>query len=230
MKHIKYPFLQKIEKTAYKKRISLLSKQDKKHYKTKTILSYFNVFFMFGLMAALIYLCYYVSGVDTLSKTLNTVIIVFLSLSIFTVPIAVCVLIFSLINKLLPNIAMPELNKSVCRQCSMPLKKYYHVGNDFIVTKCYKSTIDLLTNKDVLIFVYNNELRIVNDFSSTIKDFGCYCFDKNEIACYYEEINGRQAAVVKCKETKLLLGKRAKPFITKNLLSNEERKSLPNEN
>ena len=76
-----------------------------------------------------------------------------------------------------------------------------------------------MINKDVILFIYNNKLRIINDFTSSKKDFGCYEIPKNEIICVYEEHNKLLSAAIKCNNFIVVLGKRAKPFIKRNLLN-----------
>ncbi len=219
MKHLRYPFSNNVEQTTRKKRLALLSKQDKKHYRVRQVLIYCNLALLICLFGALIYLCFFIGHCEELSEFLRIALIIINILCIVILPTAICALLFALIDKLLPEIPLPKINKTVVYSCAAPLKKFYKIGNNFIVTKCYRSTVDGLQNKDLMLFVYNEELRIVNDFTSTVKDFGCYAFSKSELTYYYDELNGKRVTVIKCLDTVFILGKRAKQFITKNLFN-----------
>lgn len=131
----------------------------------------------------------------------------------------ICVLIFKVIDKFVPHVSVPQINKEIVNECAATLKKYYKIDNNFIVTKCYKCSVKELTNKDLLLFIHNGNLRIVNDFTSTIKDFGCYEISRDELEYCYITENGLLSTHIKCNEIEFLLGKRAGSFIKQNLFN-----------
>lgn len=94
--------------------------------------------------------------------------------------------------------------------------KYYKIQDEHIITKCYDSSKSFLVDKDLILFFHRDRLRIVNDFTSTIKDFGCYEFSIDEIEVYYEQRDKLLTTIIQSKKLTLVLGKRAKPFIVKN--------------
>jgi len=63
------------------------------------------------------------------------------------------------------------------------------------------------------LFFNKGRLRIVNDFTTTIKDFGCYEFSIDEIEVFYEQRDKLLTTIIQSKKLTLVLGKRAKPFI-----------------
>lgn len=86
---------------------------------------------------------------------------------------------------------------------------------NYLVTKCYDSSNNLLVNKDLLLFFHYNKLRIVNDFTSTINDFGCYELEIDSFDLYYGKRIDIVTIKIKTDKFYLSLGKRAKSFISK---------------
>lgn len=70
-----------------------------------------------------------------------------------------------------------------------------------------------LVEKDVLIFFHKDKLRIVNDFTSTIKDFGCFEFGLDEFILSYGKKGDIVTTEIKTEKFYISLGKRAKPYI-----------------
>ena len=103
------------------------------------------------------------------------------------------------------------------------LRDYYGWTEPCIVTKCYDSSDKKFKNRDVCLYVFNNELRITADlkhgFSIRENDLGCYVFNVDEFSL--EQIQGEKFLITKLKSEDLVfhLGRRAKGFIEKRFIS-----------
>lgn len=219
MKYYKYYYNDSVNKNCYKKRIKLLSKTVRMLYRLREILFVVNLVFMFLLVTSLILLKQYIDVVESLNNGLRLFLQISVVASIIILPLMICGLIFKVIDKFVPYVSVPQINKKIINECAATLKKYYKIDNNFIVTKCYKCSVKELTNKDLLLFIHNGNLRIVNDFTSTIKDFGCYEISRDELEYCYITENGLLSTHIKCNEIEFLLGKRAGSFIKQNLFN-----------
>lgn len=117
-----------------------------------------------------------------------------------------------------PKHPLPRVTKEMISECNKPLLDFYKVTNDYIITKCYESSIKELKDKDVLLFINNGKLRIVNDFTTTIKDFGCYKHSLDTITVAYAQMDNLTVTVIESENISLVLGKRAKPYITREVV------------
>ena len=103
------------------------------------------------------------------------------------------------------------------------LREYYGWTEPCIVTKCYDSSDEKFKNRDVCIFLVDDELRITADlrhgFSIRENDPGCYVFNVDEFSL--EQIHGEKFLITKLKSEDLVfhLGRRAKGFIEKRFIS-----------
>lgn len=219
MKYYKYYYNDSVNKNCYKKRIKLLNKTSRMLYRLREILFVVNLVFMLLLVTSLILLKQYIDVVESLSNGLRLFLQISVVASIIILPLMICVIIFKVIDKFVPYVSVPQINKKIVNECVAALKKYYKIDNNFIVTKCYKCSVKELTNKDLLLFIHNGNLRIVNDFTSTIKDFGCYEISRDELEYCYITENGLLSTHIKCNEIEFLLGKRAGSFIKQNLFN-----------
>lgn len=219
MKYYKYYYNDSVNKNCYKKRIKLLSKTVRMLYRLREILFVVNLVFMLLLVTSLILLKQYIDAVESLNNGLRLFLQISVVASIIILPLMICGLIFKVIDKFVPYVSVPQINKKIVNECAAALKKYYKIDNNFIVTKCYKCSVKELTNKDLLLFIHNGNLRIVNDFTSTIKDFGCYEISRDELEYCYITENGLLSTHIKCNEIEFLLGKRAGSFIKQNLFN-----------
>lgn len=104
------------------------------------------------------------------------------------------------------------------------LREYYAWQEPCIVTKCYDSSDKKFKNRDICIFVVEDELRITADlkhgFSIRENDLGCYAFQVDEFSL--EQIQGENFLITEIKSGDLVfhLGRRAKGFIEKNFIFN----------
>lgn len=217
MRYFKYPHQGRITKNTYKKRIALLDKKNKRNYYLQRILFCAVFALLFALAVGFILLLNYLSDIENISKGLLTFLQILVGGSIVIVPIAICVLLCILITKILPTVNVPQITEKVIEECTKPLKNYYKLNDNYIVTKCYESSDAQMINKDVILFVCDGKLRIVNNVSASVKDFGCYEISKEELDYRYGSKENLTTTVIKCEGLSLTLGKKAKPFISKNL-------------
>lgn len=217
MKHFKYNFIGLVNKKVYRQRVKQLSKKERRHHFARKFLLILNLLVFISLALSLIFLLVYITTIKTLGNCLKLFLKLLVGANIVLLPSIICVLLHKVIDKFFPYVIIPQINKKIVDECTVPLKKYYGITDNFIITKCYKCSVNELTNKDLLLFVHNENLRIVNNFTSTIKDFGCYEFSKNEFEYCYKNENGLLSTYITCNEFELLLGKRAKPFIERNV-------------
>ena len=103
------------------------------------------------------------------------------------------------------------------------LREFYGWTEPCIVTKCYDSSDEKFKNRDVCIFIVDDELRITADlrhgFSIRENDLGCYSFKIDEFSL--EQIQGEKFLITKFMSEDLVfdLGRRAKGFIEKRFIS-----------
>lgn len=106
------------------------------------------------------------------------------------------------------------------------LRTYYGWKEPCIVTKCYDSSDKQFKNRDVCIFLFDDELRLTADlkhgFSIKENDLGCYAFKVDEI--FLDQIQCEQVLVTELKSEGLFfqLGRRAKGFVEKNFIVQEK--------
>lgn len=217
MKYYKYPHENSINKAVYKNRLCLMSEKNRRNNRTRRVLLDFDVVLFFLLVAGLILLCCILGTFGSISNGLKTFLQYFIGIVGIILSIVFCVFVYILVDKRFPFCPIPPANRAIVAQCVTPLKKYYKISDNYIVTKCYHSSDERLTNKDVLLFINDGKLGIVNDFTCTIKDFGCYEISRDELEYRYIDVNGLTATFIKCGDIEFTLGKRANPFIKKNI-------------
>ena len=116
------------------------------------------------------------------------------------------------------------IHKRICfDKALISLREFYGWTEPCIVTKCYDSSDEKFKNRDVCIFIVDDELRITADlrhgFSIRENDPGCYSFKINEFSL--EQIQGEKFLITKFMSENLVfyLGRRAKGFIGKRFIS-----------
>jgi len=138
----------------------------------------------------------------------------------------VSVLIGSFISSPIYKMAQEKLviQKRNCFDNSIIfLREYYGWTEPCIVTKCYDSSDKKFKNRDVCIFLVDDELRITADlrhgFSIKENDLGCYAFKLGEFS--FEQIQGEKFLITKfmSEDQVFHLGRRAKGFIEKRFIS-----------
>ena len=216
MKYFKYPFQKRIIRKMISEMIKKYSKNQKRNYYILKVMTYIAIMFFFLLMAPIIYF-----AVNMYDYPNNNIIATILSvlLCVIFIPASAIIsfIIFTPIFKFFPYNSLPEITSQMINKVTKPLKEFYRVPNEYIITKCYHSTDNKLINKDVLLFFNNESIRVVNNFYSSTKDFGCYEFKLDEIEFYNQKINNKITTIIKNKKITLHLGYRAKTFIMKNV-------------
>ena len=116
------------------------------------------------------------------------------------------------------------IHKRICfDKVLISLREFYGWTEPCIVTKCYDSSDEKFKNRDVCIFIVDDELRITADlrhgFSIRENDPGCYSFKIDEFSL--EQIQGEKFLITKFMSENLVfyLGRRAKGFIGKRFIS-----------
>lgn len=213
MRRFKYPFSKHIGKKLLRKRIDLLDNSARQRYianrRFRLIFgALFWILFAFflGIMIVLEQKIEPVIG-----KTLYTILVIFVSLIL---PALLLSYPYRKLEKNYPLQSLGTIPRDIITINNIKLLKYYKIPENYIVTKCYDSSNRLLVDKDVLLFFHNDKLRIVNDFTSTIKDFGCYEFKLNEFTLSYGKKEDIITTEIKTEKFYLSLGKKAKPYIS----------------
>lgn len=217
MNFIRSGLQNKINRKVYYQRKNQLTKEQKKNNLIRSFLITLWIVFCFTFFFALCFFKSYFFHFDGwLNSFLNVLIIIFGLIGCF----ALLIFIIIKIDKKFPYFPLPEISKKALEACVLPLKDYYAFNKPFIITKCYDSTNEDFINKDVILFVCENKLRIINDLTRSSLDIGCYEFCIEELDYYYEPHNNLISCVLKCEQTTFRLAKTAIPFIKRNLLNN----------
>lgn len=124
--------------------------------------------------------------------------------------------------KKVESFQIPQMKKEIFSKACAHLREFYGLQSPYIVTKCYRSTDEKFNNRDVCVFVFQDELRITVDlvkgFLHGKRDLGCYAFKKDEIVLAKKQEGSLLIAELKVGDTVFLLGYRAKSFIGKVFL------------
>ena len=214
MKHIKYPFYNNVLKSANKLRFKNLDKEAQRNNIKHQIFVAFLAILYFVFVISFILLIKYLKTIIE-SSILKALMMIGMILVTIVVPILLVVLVYCLFEKHIPTYTVGKLRKEYMAEITEPLKKHYKVCEPMLITKCYRSTNELFNNKDVMIYLYKDEIRITLDFNHTYKDLGCYAFKLNEINCLYIKENKLTKCLLKTSKVEFELGRLTKPFIRK---------------
>lgn len=212
MKFFRYPFYKRIVKRERKTRFNNLDERDKKKTIINSLIVILLFIYFFISLISLSILTEYLSSLiqNLILKTLVKIGMIIVTL---VVPFFIPCLIGHFMK--LEPAPIGELTLKNIQKITEPLRLYYKNCGPYIITKCYKCTNELFSKKDVIIFLYNNRIRITLDFYHKIKDLGCYEFKPDEIDISYVKEGNIVKAFLKSEKIEFLLGKRAKPFIRK---------------
>jgi len=205
----------KILKRKAKERFKQLSKIQKRNLIINKIASYTFVAIYFLMVITLVVLTSAISraSIDNVLKGFSIAGMVIITI---VLPFAVLALIYKITHKRIPRVTMEKLTVDAIKKITQPLVNYYEIPENYVVVKCYSSSELSVINEDVIIFVSNGKVRIVNDFFHSIKDFGCYEFDYQEIACFNKVDNGIVKTFIKSGDTEFVLSYKARTFIRKS--------------
>lgn len=129
-----------------------------------------------------------------------------------------------LINKV--DDSSPRLTKEFIQKSCEPIRIYYGLKDEYLVTKCFESTNIRFVNHDVCIFKYNDEIRIttniINGFINRHCDLGCYALKYEELKVYKDDFNNKRVTVLEFENEKFILGIKAYSYINKLLKNKKE--------
>lgn len=213
MRRFKYPFSKHIDKKLLRERIYLLDNSARQRYIANRrfhlifgALYWILFVFFLGIMIVL------EQNIEpVIGKTLYTILVIFVSLIL---PAFLLLFPYRILEKKYPPQLLETIPRDSIAIINIKLMKYYKITDNYIVTKCFDSSNQLLVEKDVLLFFHKDKLRIVNDFTSTIKDFGCFEFGLDEIKVMYGKQGDIVTTEIKAEKFYISLGKRAKPYIS----------------
>ncbi|MGE4572450.1 MAG: hypothetical protein AB7E09_06885 [Candidatus Izemoplasmatales bacterium] len=199
MRKFKYLHSRRIEKKLLKKRIDILNPKARKRFKSNQLFSrvfavlYWSMMIVF--LGAMIILERYIEL--AIGKTLFIILVIFCT---FFLPGVILLFPYIKLAKKYPRQSLQDIPREIVTECNVPLFKFYRIPENFIITKCYDSSNQRLKNKDLLLYIYKDKLRIVNDFTTTISDFGCYEFDMIEMEIDYGKIGDLTTTEIRSKK------------------------------
>lgn len=223
MKYFKYRNISKVQQLAYKERLASLGKDEQKKIKrsdrlTKLLSISGLIFFIccFGLFIFFIQLI----PIPTHSflKVLRGIGCVLLGMLGLSISMFITMFIFGiLISKVEYN--LPEMRKEFIQKASEPIRKYYGLSDEYLITKCFESTNTLFNDHDICIFRYGNEIRMTTDivkgFINGNCDLGCYSIKFNELKIYKDDYNDKRATILEFDKEKFVIGIKAYSYIFK---------------
>lgn len=213
MRRFKYPFSKHINKKLLRKRIYQLDNSARRSYiaNRRFHLIFGTLFWILFVFFLSIMIVLEQKIEPVIGKTLFTILIIFVSLIL---PALLLLFPYRILEKKYPPQLLETIPRDIIAIINIKLMKYYKITDNYIVTKCFDSSNQLLVEKDVLIFFHKDKLRIVNDFTSTIKDFGCFEFGLDEFILSYGKKGDIVTTEIKTEKFYISLGKRAKPYIS----------------
>ena len=223
MNYFKYKNISKVQQLAYKQRLASLGKDEQKKIKksdrlTKLLSISGLLFFIccFGLFIFFIQLIPVPKNI--LLKILYGIgcaILGFIGLIISG--IATGIPFGILIEKVRYN--LPEMRKEFIKKASEPIRKYYGLSDEYLITKCFESTNTSFNDHDICIFRYGNEIRMTTDivkgFINGNCDLGCYSIKFNELKIYKDDYNDKRATILEFDKEKFVIGIKAYSYISK---------------
>ena len=216
MRYYKYRFESKIARMLLKKRVAEYSEKQKRNHYFRTIFFTIDIGLFFATIFGLSYLTSKVAG-SNLYAVIRVILCMLLCLLTLVLPVVIVVILGVLIDKVFPYEPLPQIQKRMLDECMVPVKEYYHLSDTYLITKCYDSNCRQLINRDLILYKFNNKLRIINDLTRSIKDLGCYEFSFDEFEVSYGRKDHLITTEFSSKKLKLVLGKKAKPFIVKKV-------------
>lgn len=214
MKKYKYPFYNRITQNKERERFKQLDKINKRNLRINRFIGYSFLILYFLLVGTLITLT--ISVKKILNGVWSGLFIALMFIIIIVLPVVVVIVVYQCIYKKVPSVTYKNLTAELIRKITKPLVEYYKISSNYFVTKCYSCSEVGIENKDVIVFVYDGKLRIVNDFFHSIKDFGCYEFDYKDFTYFNIVDNGIVKTIIKTTDCEFVLGYKAKTFIKKN--------------
>lgn len=223
MKYFKYRNISKVQQLAYKERLASLGKDEQKKIKRSDrltkLLSIIGFVFFFCCIGMFIFFIKLIPvPKNILLKILYGIgcaILGFIGLIISGIATAIPLGI--LLDKIKYN--LPEMRKEFIKKASEPIRKYYGLSDEYLITKCFESTNTLFNDHDICIFRYGNEIRMTTDivkgFINGNCDLGCYSIKFNELKTYKDDYNDKRVTVLEFDKEKFVIGIKAYSYIAK---------------
>ena len=223
MKYFKYKNINKVQQLAYKERLASLGKDEQKKIKRNDrlimLLSVIGFVFFFCCIGMFIFFIKLIPiPKNILLKILYGIgcaILGFIGLIISG--IATGIPFGILLDKIKYN--LPEMRKEFIKKASEPIRKYYGLSDEYLITKCFESTKTLFNDHDICIFRYGNEIRMTTDivkgFINGNCDLGCYSIKFNELKIYKDDYNDKRVTVLEFDKEKFVIGIKAYSYIAK---------------
>lgn len=215
MKKIKYCYHYKIQNIENKLRFKSLSKIEKRNRIINKLFTAFIIAVFFFWVVAFAFLASK-NNIFISNKNLSITISVMCWILLFPGSIAITAAHLLLFKNIIPPVTQGKITSEMIIKITKPLRNYYEVPEkNYIVTKCYKSSNELLSDKDLLLFFVDGKLRITNNLYQSKKDLGCLEFSKEETSVK-NIIDGKLVkTMIKCDGFYLELGYRARTYIYK---------------
>ena len=223
MKYFKYRNINKVQQLANKQRLASLGKDEKKKAKRSErltkLVSFCGIIFFFCCFGMFIFF------IKLIPVPKNTFLIILYGIG--CVILGLIALIISAISTLIPfgilldkvRYNLPEMRKEFIKKASEPIRKYYGLSDEYIITKCFESTNTLFNDHDICIFRYGNEIRMTTDivkgFINGNCDLGCYSIKFNELKIYKDDYNNKRATILEFDKEKFVIGIKAYSYIAK---------------
>ena len=223
MEYFKYRNISKVQQLANKQRLASLGKDEKKKAKRSErltkVVSFCGIIFFFCCFGMFIFF------IKLIPVPKNTFLIILYGIGCAI--LGLIALIISAITTLIPfgilldkvRYNLPEMKKEFIKKASEPIRKYYGLSDEYLITKCFESTNTLFNDHDICIFRYGNEIRITTDivkgFINGNCDLGCYSIKFNELKIYKDDYNDKRATVLEFDKEKFVIGIKAYSYISK---------------
>ena len=223
MKYFKYRNINKVQQVAYKERLASLGKDEQKKIKRSDrltmLLSISGFIFFFCCLGMFIFFIQLIPvPKNTFFKILYGIGCAILGfIGVIISGIATGISFGILLDKVSYN--LPEMGKEFIKKACEPIRKYYGLSDEYLITKCFESTNTLFNDHDICIFRYGNEIRITTDivkgFINENCDLGCYSIKFNELKIYKDDYNYKRVTVLEFDKEKFVVGIRAHSHISK---------------
>ena len=223
MKYFEYRNINKVHQLANKQRLASLGKDEKKKAKRSErltkVVSFCGIIFFFCCFGMFIFF------IKLIPIPKNTFLIILYGIGCAI--LWLIALIISAITTFIPfgilldklRYNLPEIRKEFIKKASEPIRKYYRLSDEYLITKCFESTNTLFNDHDICIFRYGNEIRMTTDivkgFINGNCDLGCYSIKFNELKTYKDDYNDKRVTVLEFDKEKFVIGIKAYSYIAK---------------
>ena len=223
MKYFKYKNFNKLQIIADKERLASLGKDEQKKIvrsrRLTKVLSITGIVFFICCFAMFIYFIKLIPiPTHSFLKILRVIGCVMLGMLGLIISMFTTIFTFGiLISKVEYN--LPQMRKEFIAKSCEPIRTYYGLADDYLITKCFESTNSLFNNHDICIFRCENEIRITTDivkgFINEHCDLGCYSVKFNELKIYKDDFNEKRSTILEFGNVKFIIGIKSYSYIKK---------------